>query len=196
LKNQKNIDKYIQDIQIHLIRTHSNIFDWFNENQEIKHYQPMDKGWTISEILEHIALTSHFLMILIDKGTDKALKNVNNLSLNELINDFDDKLNKIDEIGIHKSFDWVRPEHMEPKGEKSEFEIKQEMVNQLTRCLQQLEKLQNGEGLLYRTTMTVNNLGKINVYEYIYFLSKHAERHISQMEENKLEYLGIIQTLK
>jgi len=35
--------------------------------------------------------------------------------------------------------------------------------------------------------MTVDGLGKINVYEYIQFLSKHAERHIYQMQENKNE---------
>ena len=182
------IKNYIQEIQIQLITTHSKIFEWFNESEGIKKYRPIDNGWSISEILEHIALTSHFLMILIDKGTDKALRNVKNLSLDELKMNFDYDLNKINEIGIHKSFDWIRPEHMEPKGEKSEMEIKDEMINQINRCLNQLEKLKNGEGLLYKTTMTVNELGKINVYEYIYFLSKHAERHIHQMEENKDEF--------
>ena len=182
------IKNYIQEIQIHLIATHSKIFDWFNESEDVKKYRPIDNGWTISEILEHIALTSHFLMILIDKGTDKALRNVKNLSLDELKMNFDYDLNKINEIGIHKSFSWIRPEHMEPKGEKSELEIKDEMIDQINRCLNQLEKLKNGEGLLYKTTMTVNELGKINVYEYIYFLSKHAERHIQQMEENKDEF--------
>ena len=48
------------------INTHSNIFHWFDIEDEIKNYRPLDKGWTIAEILEHIALTSHFLMILID----------------------------------------------------------------------------------------------------------------------------------
>ena len=182
------LKKYIQDIQLHLINTHSKIFDWFDIEEEIKNYRPRDKGWTILEILEHIALTSHFLLILIDKGTDKALRNVKNLSLDVLINDFDYDLSQIDEIGIHKSFNWIRPEHMEPKGEKSELDIKEEMVSQLNRCLNQLEKLKNGEGLLHKTTMTVNELGKINVYEYIYFLSKHAERHIQQMKENKIEF--------
>lgn len=181
------IKSYIQEIQIHLIKTHSRIFEWFNENEDVKNYRPIDNGWTISEILEHIALTSHFLMILIDKGTDKALRNVKNSSLDELKMNFDYDLNQINEIGIHKSFDWIRPEHMEPKGEKSELEIKDEMVAQINRCLNQLEKLKNGEGLLYKTTMTVNELGKINVYEYIYFLNKHAERHIQQMQENKDE---------
>ena len=116
------------------------------------------------------------------------MRNVKNLSLEELRKNFDYDLNKINEIGIHKSFDWIRPEHMEPKGNKSALEIKEELLTQLNRCLNQLEKLKNGEGLLYKTTMTVNDLGKLNVYEYIYFLSKHAERHIRQMEENKKEF--------
>ncbi|MEZ4852031.1 MAG: DinB family protein [Bacteroidia bacterium] len=182
------IHTYIQAIQIHLIQTHTEILHWFEEKEEVKNYRPADQGWTISEILEHIALTSHFLLILISKGTDKALRNVHQLSLEELLQDFDYDLNKINEIGIHKSFAWIRPEHMEPSGEKSDLEIKDELINQLNRCLNYLEKLKNGEGLLYKTTMTVNELGKINVYEYFYFLSKHAERHIQQMEENKKEF--------
>ena len=79
---------------------------------------------------------------------------------------------------------------MEPQGQKNEMEIKEEMINQINRCLNQLENLKNGEGLLYKTTMTVDNLGKLNVYEYIYFLSKHAERHIQQMEKKQKEYLN------
>ena len=77
---------------------------------------------------------------------------------------------------------------MEPKGDVSDEEIKDELISQLRRCLNHLEELKNGEGLLYKTMMTVNGLGKINVYEYIYFLSKHAERHLYQMEENREEY--------
>ncbi len=182
------ITTYIQEIQLHLIKTHSRILEWFDKNENLKTYRPIDQGWTIAEILEHIALTSHFLLILIDKGTEKALRNVKKISLEELKNEYHYNLNKIDEIGIHKSFDWLRPEHMEPQGEKSELEIKDELIIQLNRCLNQLGKLKNGEGLLYKTTMSVNDLGKINVYEYIYFLSKHAERHIRQMEENQVEF--------
>ena len=100
--------------------------------------------------------------------------------------DFD--LEKINKIGQHKSFEWIRPAHMEPTGKKSELTIKEEMITQINRCLNHLKRLKNGEGLLFKTTMTVDNLGKLNVYEYIYFLSKHAERHIQQMEENKIEF--------
>jgi len=182
-----NLKSYIQAIQIHLIETHRNLLEWFNENDEIKSYKPIDGGWTISEILEHIALTSHFLLILIDKGSKKALKNINELSLDELLKSEELNLEKIDRIGMHKSFDWIRPEHMEPTGEKENQEIIDQLISQITRCLNQLETLKNGEGLRYKTTMTVDGLGKINVYEYIQFLSKHAERHIYQMQENKNE---------
>ena len=69
------------------------------------------------------------------------------------------------------------------------MEKKDELLSQLHRCLSHLENLKNGAGLQYKTTMSVQALGKLNVYEYIYFLSKHAERHLTQMEENKTEFL-------
>ena len=182
-----NLKSYIQAIQIHLIETHRSVIEWFKEDDEVKAYRPNDGGWSISEILEHIALTSHYLLILIDKGSKKALKNINEQSIDELLKSEELNLEKIDRIGMHKSFDWIRPEHMEPTGEKEDQEIIDQLISQLTRCLNQLETLKNGEGLRYKTTMTVDGLGKINVYEYIQFLSKHAERHIYQMQENKNE---------
>lgn len=185
---QTELSSYLQEIKIHLIKTHSEILNWFDEDENLKKYKPIDKGWSISEILEHIALTSHFLLILIDKGTKKAIKNVQNQSLEELEQEFEYDLTRLDEIGITKSFKWIRPEHMQPKGTKNDFAIKEELIDQMKRCLNYLETLKNGEGLQYKTTMTVNQLGKLNVYEYIYFLSKHAQRHIQQMQNNKNEY--------
>lgn len=182
-----NLKEYIQLIQLHLIATHHEVINWFNLNTKIKEYKPNDNGWSINEILEHIALTSHFLLILIDKGSDKALRNINKESIEELLQKEEFNLDRIEKIGIHKSFDWIRPEHMEPTGQKSDLEIKDQLISQLNRCLTKLELLKNGEGLRYKTTMTVEGLGKINVYEYIYFLSQHAKRHIQQMKENKTE---------
>ena len=76
---------------------------------------------------------------------------------------------------------------MEPKGQLGLDEIRSLITQQYLQCLQYLELMKNGEGLLYKTTMTVNALGKINVYEYIYFLSLHAQRHITQMKKNESE---------
>ena len=182
-----DLQTYIQQIKLHLITTHSEILSWFDKEVALKNYEPKNGDWSVNEILEHIALTSHFLFILIDKGTNKAIKNIQNQSLEKLLFEFDYDLDRLNSIGITQSFEWARPEHMQPKGIKSEFEIKEELIGQLNKCLNQLDKLENGEGLLYKTTMTVNQLGKLNVYEYIYFLSKHAERHIQQMVKNQAE---------
>ncbi len=64
-----------------------------------------------------------------------------------------------------------------------------EITQQFNRCLEILEELKNGEGVLYKTTMTVNQLGKIDVYEYVYFLVQHAQRHLTQIERNRMEFL-------
>jgi hypothetical protein len=37
--------------------------------------------------------------------------------------------------------------------------------------------------------MSVNNLGKLDVYQYLYFLSLHAQRHLQQMNKIEEEFL-------
>ena len=134
-------------------------------------------GWTIEQILEHIGLTNHFLLILIDKGTKKALTNAANLDLAEELGKYVFNRDKLTEVGLHSSFSWMRPEHMQPNGQKNLVEVREQLKTQLKQCLDSLEKLKNGEGVLHKTTMTVNNLGKIDVYEYLYFLGQHCMRH-------------------
>jgi hypothetical protein len=93
----------------------------------------------------------------------------------------------LEKVGEYGSFKWIRPEHMEPKGELNLTEIRNLITQQYHQCLSYLDLMKNGEGLLCKTTMTVNELGKINAYEYIYFLSLHAKRHVTQMRNNELE---------
>lgn len=151
-------------------------------------HKPMDGGWSINEILEHVALTNHYLLILIDKGADKALRNVDGLDLKHELNNYNFEIQGLEDIGITKSFKWIRPEHMEPTGSKPLELVKAELMDQSRRCAHHLTTLKNGEGVLFKTTMSVNNLGKIDVYQYIYFLVKHAQRHIQQMEKIETDF--------
>ena len=183
-----NFESYLQRIEVHLIGTHAKVFEWFHAKEEVLNFRPADQGWTIAEILEHIALTSHFLLKLIDKASNKALRNVKGLSLEEALRNVDLDPEKMEAVGVHGSFAWIRPVHMEPEGKRSLEEIRNELTGQLRRCLDQLTLLKNGEGLLQMTTMSVNDLGKLNVYEYIYFLSLHADRHLQQISGNKREF--------
>ena len=40
------------------------------------------------------------------------------------------------------------------------------------------------------TTMTVDSLGRLNTYEYIDFLARHAERHLQQIAKIQGAYAG------
>jgi len=186
------IEKVISDIKILLVDTFATIDTWFDMNAELRNYRPVSNGWTINEILEHIGLTNHFLLILIDKGTNKALQNVHNIDLKAELQNYVFHLDKLTEVGLHKSFAWIRPEHMEPTGDKRLDEVRSQLKDQVSHCLANLDKLKNGEGALYKTTMTVNNLGKLDVYEYIYFLAQHGQRHITQMQKNESEFKSLL----
>lgn len=182
------IKEVIQHISDVLQNTFNEVYIWFDKSAVLQNYLPKNGGWSITQILEHIGLTNHFLLILIEKGKKKALKNLHNLNLEEELAQYRFGSNKLEDVGKHLSFGWIRPEHMEPNGTKTLSEVKAQLATQLQQCQDALTEMPNGEGILYKTTMTVNELGKIDVYEYIYFLAMHAQRHIEQMEKIEQEW--------
>jgi hypothetical protein len=175
------IDHFLSDVE-------SRTDEWFDKPEDLRKFRPADQGWTIDEILEHIVLTSHFLLKLIGKGVDKALRNVHQLDLTAELSNYTFHREGLDAIGMLKSFPWIRPAHMEPGGHKPLNDIRSEWHSQVKQCRDYLKKMSGGEGVLYKTTMSVNGLGKIDVYEYIYFLAKHAARHLEQMRLNEKEW--------
>ncbi len=178
---------FIRNIDATLVDVFARLSVWFEKPAEVRSYRPANEGWTIDEVLEHIGLTNHFLLILVDKGAKKALNRLAESDLQHELDNYSFGDAKLEEVALHKSFEWMRPEHMEPTGEKSLAEVRAQLQTQLEHCRDVLSRLPNGEGILYKTTMSVNNLGKINVYEYVYFIAQHAERHITQMQKVERE---------
>jgi hypothetical protein len=163
--------------------TFREIFSWFDQSPDVLGYRPADKGWTIAEILEHITLTSHFLLFVATNGWAKALKH----SQNQVIADSESDLTQLTVIGSRGTFPWIRPEHMEPK-RKPLSEVLTTMRSQQEQCIQLLNKLKNGEGSIFKVTMSVNLLGRIDLYQWIYFIAQHAKRHIGQLQDNFAEW--------
>src|SRR5215217_1610868 len=163
-----NIHTIIYEIRTFLVDVFTTIDSWFDKPAAIRSYKPENSGWSIDEVLEHIGLTNHYLLILIEKGTRKALQNAMKMNLEEMLEAYYFNKHRLTEVGLHQSFTWIRPEHMEPEGYKTTEMVRAQLKEQIARCLDYLDQLKNGEGILYKTTMTVNNLGKIDVYEYIY----------------------------
>lgn len=185
-----DISALIANIRILLLHTFASVDTWFDKPTALRAHSPYNGGWSIDQILEHIRLTNHFLLILIDKGAQKALNKSTQLDLDEALSTYNFQQEKLDQVGVHLSFPWVRPEHMEPLGHKTPAEVRQQLQAQLQQCLNTLDRLKNGEGVLYQTTMTVNDLGKIDVYQYLYFLAQHAKRHVGQMEKVEMEFFA------
>ena len=178
----------ISIIETELIQTFDELFKWFNIDKELLQYAPNNKGWSILKILEHISLTNHYLLMLISKGTRKALERSKKEDYSDILVDYDLDWQRLKIIGQHNSFEWNRPGHMEPRGRAPVAEIRHELRLQLQQCRTLLLKMPHGEGALYKIMMSVNNLGKMDVYHYIYFLVQHAKRHITQMERVEMEF--------
>ncbi|MBD3922152.1 DinB family protein [Paenibacillus sp. PR3] len=182
------VQQTIQYIDQELSDTLQQYQEWYELHPDILGFKPSE-GWSIAQILEHVTLTNYYLLILIRKGRRRAMELASKVDMVQKLEGYVNNLGALDRIAQDKSLKWIRPEHMEPTGDKSLAEVQSLMAEQINECRQILAEIPNGEGILAETTMTVADLGKIDVYQYIYFLCQHARRHISQMERVREEYL-------
>ena len=147
----------------------------------LRAFHPAVGEWCIDEILEHITLTNHFLMITLKQSLDKVLKRAQTRPIPEGESDLD----RIVQISDPDAFTWIRPEHMEPTRTVSSDEVRATLHRQRDECLAILAQIQNGEGSLHQVRMSVQSLGKLDMYQWMYFLVQHAKRHVVEMERIK-----------
>jgi hypothetical protein len=157
---------------------------WFERAPEALAFKPADGGWNGREILEHVSLTNHFLMIVIRKGRDKALQRA---ARGMAIPEGESDLALLEPIGQRGAFVWARPEHMVPTSKPSLEEVRAQLRAQRAECLQILADLKGGLGRLHRVRMSVNDSGRLDMFQWLYFLAMHAKRHLQQLEAVALE---------
>ncbi|SHN44837.1 DinB family protein [Chitinophaga sp. CF418] len=179
----------IQSVREALLTNFRELDTWFEKDFDLLHFKPDTNQWNIREVLEHISLTNYFLLLIINKSTRRALERKRSTNAIILPADYQDKFDKIDVIGS-RSFGWIRPEHLEPSGLQDMRDVRVLLKQQFAQCMYNLSLLKNGEGMLVLTNMSVNHLGKLDIYQYIYFLTKHIERHIRQMQRLAKQYEG------
>ncbi|NML64474.1 DinB family protein [Hymenobacter sp. RP-2-7] len=187
-----DIHHQLADLRAFMQATFAALATWFDQPPALLDYVPADQGWSGREILTHVGLTNHYLLILIEKGTAKALHNSRGLELAAELAAQPLNPSRLAPIGLLHAFPWLRPAHMEPRDFPTPLpQVRQQLRNQLVQALACLDRLPDGQGVLYQTTMTVNGLGKLNVYEYLYFLAQHAQRHLLQLAENATEFAAL-----
>lgn len=152
--------------------------DWFDRDEALRGFKPASGRWSADQVLEHVSLTNRFLLLTLRKWAGIARHRA---SRGDPIPAGESDLGRLDIIGERGSFEWVRPEHMEPTGAPSSAEVRSTLQQQLGECLILLERIGGGIGALCRVTMTVNGLGKIDLYQWLYFLAQHARRHVQQL---------------
>lgn len=172
----------IRRIELELHETFAALDICFDLPLELRQVQPAVGEWSIDEILEHITLTSHFLMITLRQSLGKVLRRAQEQPLPDGESDLD----RIIRISDPDAFDWTRPEHMEPTRSKSSEAVRTLMREQGQECLQILSQISHGEGALHTVSMSVQNLGRLDMYEWLYFLVQHAKRHIVEIERIQL----------
>jgi hypothetical protein len=175
--------KCMSKIRTELTGTFDEVLQWFDVAEDKLYGLPANGGWSIARILEHISLTNDCLLILIRKGAIKSLERSRDENYRALVEGYTPDWEKLELIGQPDAFQWERPAHMEPSGDVALEDVKKTLLLQEEECLALLDQLKDGEGLLCTTTMSVNNLGKLDVYPYVYFLVQHARRHIEQMQK-------------
>ena len=138
-------------------------------------YRPAyPQAWTAAEHLEHVALVNHFLLLTIGKGVAAALRRARTQPLPAGESD----LSRLAPIADPDAFPWEPPGHMIPSGSKPLDEVREQLAGQHRRCLDLLEGMGKGEGRLCCFSMSVYNLGKLDMYQWLYFLAQHGRWHL------------------
>jgi hypothetical protein len=170
--------KTIAIVRASLVEVFTEVDRWFERPADLRTFPPVSGGWTIDQVLEHISLTNHFLMLTLRKSVETALRRA---ASGEPLPAGESDLERLKAIGQRGSFHWVRPEHMEPTGRATSGEVRTILRRQVEECLALVERMNHGEGGLCRLRMSVNRLGRVDLYQWLYFLAQHARRHVQQM---------------
>jgi uncharacterized damage-inducible protein DinB len=130
-----------------------------------------NQGWTILEILEHILLTEYsiYSMLLSANGTISEQQEIFGKERMEkaLIDKRDRKA--------------IAPEYLHPKGVlQDSADFRQQFIS-LRSKLQQA--VQSAALEPYNRVFTHPRLGNLTIIDWLYFLIRHTQRHILQIQD-------------
>ncbi len=147
------------------------------------HHRPAyPDAWTVAEHLEHVSLVNHFLLLTIGKGVATALRRARTLPIPSGEND----LSRMAPIADPAAFPWEPPGHMIPTGTQPVAEVRALLAAQHTQCLTYLDRMSAGEGRLCGFRMSVYDLGRLDMYQWLCFLARHGSWHLAFLERREL----------
>jgi len=171
-----------ETVRAALLQTFGALSAWSDRPRGELEARPDYPGaWTAAEHLEHVGLVNRFLLLTIGKGCRKALRRAGRLPLPEAESD----LAPLAPIADPDAFAWAPPAHMLPAGGREPAELREQLAGQRDRCLELLESMPGGEGRLCTVRMSVRELGRLDMYQWLYFLSQHGRYHLALLERRR-----------
>lgn len=142
---------------------------------EYLHHRPAyADAWSVAEHLEHVSLVNHFLLLTIGKGVATAVRRARTRPVPPGVSD----LVLLAIIADPAAFPWEPPGHMLPTGARPVTEVRALLTSQHGECLGLLERMGAGEGKLCSFRMSVAGRGKLDMYQWLYFLTRHGCWHL------------------
>ncbi len=138
-------------------------------------------SWTIREIAEHVTRTNQFLLLLVEKIGDKVRRRL--ARAGEPVEA--PALPRFDRLDLlaDRRFRWDSPDHMRPTGSVDDRTIRASLAEQRGRAARALREFPRGEGTLHTIRMSVVGPdARLDLYEFVYVIALHAERHAAQIE--------------
>lgn len=142
--------------------------------------RPTPEAWSVREILEHVTLTNHYLLILVDKLAAKCRKR---LAAGQAPPSAPSPTADLERIAA-RAFRWPHPEHMTPTAELDRAELDRRLRADRDRCLALLGEFPDGGGALHTIRMSVVD-ARLDLYQFLAVIDLHARRHARQMERNR-----------
>jgi hypothetical protein len=166
-------------VRVALMESFSGLDRWFERtDHELEALPDYPGAWSVVEHLEHVSLVNGFLLLTIAKGCGKALKRAGHQPTPETESD----LAPLAAIADPEAFPWSPPAHMVPTGGQDPAELRALLGSQCRRCLELLAGMPNGEGRLCTVRMSVHDLGRLDMYQWLYFLAQHVRYHLTFLE--------------
>ena len=172
----------IKTTRTELTSAFDRLFDLFALREDVFYYQPLNGGWSIYQVLEHVVLANHFLLRIVKKQAEKSMQWVNRGGKNN-VQPYVLNTGRLKSMELNGSYIWVPQRYTEPGGRMPLLELKISLHDQLE---QAIEFLENERVLKAIEESYV--AGKIDALHYLYFMVKHIQRHLGQVSRSKQEF--------
>ena len=166
-----------------LTNAFNRMFDVFAFREDVLYYQPLNGGWSIYQVLEHVALANHFLLRIVNKQVEKVLHWTNRTDKRNMLHPYVLDAGRLKNMELNGSYIWVPQRYTEPASDMPLLQVKMTLHDQLKQGLELLEneKVLNAIEATYVA-------GKIDALHYLYFLVQHMHRHLGQVSRLEREF--------